>query len=66
MLQKMQNLVNRGEATKKPVMYIRHQYYVNISEQVVGAEKARPIVSMNMLRDPVERFISEYYSALFQ
>ena len=57
----MQSLVNKGEALQKPVMYIRHQYYVNISSQVQSSKNNMPIVSLNMLRDPVERFISEYY-----
>ena len=53
--------IHSREALQKPIMYIRHQYYVKISSEVQSSKNDLPIVSLNMLRDPVERLISEYY-----
>ena len=53
-------VVNQIEAEKKPLVYIRHQYFIDFEK----FGKKRPIY-INMIRDPIKRFESFYYFIRF-
>ena len=51
-------VVKAIEATKKPLVYIRHQYFIDFEE----FNYKRPLY-LNMIRDPMKRFESFYYAS---
>jgi len=53
-------VVKAIEATKKPLVYIRHQYFIDFEE----FNFKRPLY-LNMIRDPMKRFESFYYFIRF-
>ena len=61
------NDIEHDVATESnPILYIRHQYFTDFHEAQKKSghgklDKSNSVFYMNMLRDPVERFISEYY-----
>eukprot|EP00118_Oscarella_pearsei_P018542 m.190338 g.190338 ORF g.190338 m.190338 type:complete len:331 (+) comp39431_c0_seq41:107-1099(+) len=54
------DLVNYINKLPPPFVYCRHVYYIDF--QKMGAE---PLIHINIIRDPVERFVSSYYFKRF-
>merc|ERR1712226_550798 len=53
-------VVDQIEQTDKPLVYIRHQYFIDFEEY----NNKRPLY-INVIRDPLKRFESFYYFIRF-
>jgi dermatan/chondrotin sulfate uronyl 2-O-sulfotransferase UST len=57
-------MISRIQDIPRPAMYIRHVYFLDLSSIFRSLGKPPPIM-INIIREPVELFISNYYYRRF-